>query len=99
MFKCELRRLSLAYVEVVSMDLWLSDRVRLLALLSFCALLWSTESLVPLFRYRKGRLRRALPNLALALGLVVTNMALASLSAAVSIFVTQHRLGLLAGLR
>ena len=81
------------------MDLWLSDRVRLLALLSFCALLWSAESLVPLFRYREGRLRRALPNLALALGLVMTNMALASITAAVSVFVTQHRLGLLAGMR
>lgn len=50
------------------MELWLTDRGRLAVLVATCALLWSIEALVPLFRYRRGRLRRAFPNLVLALG-------------------------------
>lgn len=81
------------------MELWLSDRIRLVLLISFCALLASVEALVPLLPYRRGRLRRALPNLALAAGVILTNVALASLMASLSALVTRHGIGLLAGLR
>jgi sterol desaturase/sphingolipid hydroxylase (fatty acid hydroxylase superfamily) len=78
---------------------WLTGRVRLIALLAFCALLASMEVAVPLFRYPRGRLRRALPNLALTAGVVLINMALASVTLALSEVVTRHRLGLLSSLR
>lgn len=81
------------------MEVLLSDRFRLIALLSFCAALWSVESLIPLFRYREGRLRRAFPNLILTVGLVVTNFALASLIAVLSVYVSRHGFGLLSGVR
>ena len=77
------------------MELWLSDRSRLAILLVACALLCSIEVLVPLFRYRAGRLRRAAPNLMLATGVVLTNLAFASITASVSAIVTRHGAGLL----
>lgn len=80
------------------MELWLSDRNRLAALLAACALLWSIEALVPLFQYQRGRLRRAVPNLMLALGVVVANLALASMTAALSAAVIRHNFGLLSGM-
>jgi hypothetical protein len=39
----------------------LSDQSRLLALIIGCAVLWSIESLLPLYKYETNRLRRALP--------------------------------------
>ena len=81
------------------MELWLTDRVRLGMLLSACALLASIELLVPLFRYRRGRLRRALPNVVLAVGVVLANLALASLTASLSAFLVRHKIGLLSGMR
>ena len=36
------------------MEPWLTGRMRLIELLSFCAVLWSIESFIPLFRYRTG---------------------------------------------
>src|SRR5581483_5069233 len=81
------------------MELWLTDRFRLGLLLAVCALLASVEALAPLFLYRRGRLRRALPNLALSVGVVLTNLALASLMASFSALVTRNKVGLLAGIR
>ena len=77
------------------MDLWLSDRHRLAALLAACALLSSIEVLAPLFQYRLGRLRRAIPNLMLAAGVVLTNLAFASITASISTIVTHRGIGLL----
>jgi sterol desaturase/sphingolipid hydroxylase (fatty acid hydroxylase superfamily) len=81
------------------MDLWLNDRLRLGLLLSVCALLASVEALLPLFQYRRGRLRRALPNLVLAGGVLLTNLSLASLTASLSAWVCRNNIGLLSGIR
>ena len=80
------------------MDWWLTDQTRLAALLAVCALLSSLELLIPLFRYHPGRLRRALPNLALAAGVVLTNLALASVTASLSSIVTRPGIGVFAGM-
>ena len=77
------------------MEIWLSDRVRLAAVVVFCTLLWSVECIVPLFLYPRGRLRRALPNLGLASGLVLMNLSLASTTVALSAYVTSNGIGLL----
>ncbi len=39
-----------------------SDQSRLLALIIGCAVLWTVESWLPLYRYEPRRWRRALPN-------------------------------------
>lgn len=72
-----------------------SEQGRLLALIVGCALLWSLESLLPLYRYEKHRLRRALPNIGLAALLVLTNLALSFATAGAADFVTKQRMGLL----
>ena len=66
-----------------------------LLLVAACALLWSLESIVPLYRPRGPRLRSALPNLGLAALLVGTNLALSFAAASASAFAVSHRLGLL----
>jgi sterol desaturase/sphingolipid hydroxylase (fatty acid hydroxylase superfamily) len=81
------------------MDWWLTDRGRLAALLAACALLSSVELLIPLFRYHSGRLRRAVPNIILAAGVVLTNLALASVTASVSEIVIRRGIGFFAGTR
>jgi sterol desaturase/sphingolipid hydroxylase (fatty acid hydroxylase superfamily) len=81
------------------MELWLNDRFRLGLLLSVCALLASVEVLVPLFQYRRGRFRRAVPNLVLAGGVVLTNLALASFSASLLGWVNRNEIGLASGIR
>src|SRR5215831_3092830 len=73
-----------------------TDKGRLAVLLGACALLASLELVTPLFRYRSGRARRALPNLMLAAGVVVTNLVLASVTASVSSIVTRKGIGVLA---
>ena len=70
--------------------------IRLLALVATCAVLWSLESLVPLYRYPGHRLRHALPNIALTVILLATNLALSFLVALASSFVTERGLGLFA---
>jgi sterol desaturase/sphingolipid hydroxylase (fatty acid hydroxylase superfamily) len=47
-----------------------------LFLIAGCAVLWSLESVVPLYRAGEGRVRRALPNAGLTLLLLLTNLAL-----------------------
>jgi sterol desaturase/sphingolipid hydroxylase (fatty acid hydroxylase superfamily) len=81
------------------MNPWIADRDRLIVLLVACALLSSIELFVPLFRYRGGRLRRAGPNLLLAAGVLMTNLALASITAGLCAIVTQWHVGLFAGMR
>ena len=34
------------------MQFWLSDQTRLITLVALCGLLWSLESIVPLYRYQ-----------------------------------------------
>ena len=59
----------------------LSDQSRLVALIIGCAVLWTFESMLPLYRCEPRRLRRALPNIALTVLLVLTNLALSFVTA------------------
>lgn len=43
---------------------WLSEPVRLFLLITLCTLLWSLESLIPLYNYKYSRVRHAVPNVA-----------------------------------
>ena len=72
----------------------LSDQSRLLALIIGATILWCVESLGPLYGYDKHRLRRAVPNIALTALLIVTNLALSVITAAVANFANSERLGL-----
>jgi sterol desaturase/sphingolipid hydroxylase (fatty acid hydroxylase superfamily) len=76
------------------MQALLTDQVRLLALVGLCGLLWSLESIAPLYRFQKGRVRHALPNVALAVILVLTNLALSFSLAYAAGFTVRHGLGL-----
>jgi sterol desaturase/sphingolipid hydroxylase (fatty acid hydroxylase superfamily) len=69
--------------------------VRLVLLIVVCALLFSLEHIWPLQRYRPSRLRRAWPNVALTALVIVLNVALASLVAAVSAAVAMQTSNLL----
>jgi len=73
----------------------LTDQVRLALLIFLCGLLWSLESLVPLYQYRNSRVRHALPNVALTVILVLTNLALSFSSAYVAAFTDRSGVGLL----
>ena len=73
----------------------LTDQVRLALLVSLCGLLWSLESLVPLYQYRNSRVRHALPNVGLTVILVLTNLALSFSSAYVAALTDRNRVGLL----
>jgi sterol desaturase/sphingolipid hydroxylase (fatty acid hydroxylase superfamily) len=74
--------------------MWLSDPLRVLALVVSGAVFWSLESLLPLYRHEKPRWRRALPNLALTALLVLTNLALSCVLAGSSRFSADHKFGL-----
>ena len=76
------------------MQALLTDQVRLLTLIGLCGLLWSLESIVPLYRYQHSRVRHALPNVALTLILVLTNLALSFSSAFLASFTVRQRFGL-----
>jgi sterol desaturase/sphingolipid hydroxylase (fatty acid hydroxylase superfamily) len=76
------------------MQFWLFDQGRLMALVGLCTFLWSLESIVPLYRYQNSRVRHALPNVALALILVQTNLALSFSSAYLADFTVRHGVGL-----
>jgi sterol desaturase/sphingolipid hydroxylase (fatty acid hydroxylase superfamily) len=77
------------------MQIWISDQVRLMTLIIACGLLWSLESLIPLFQGRSNRLHRSIPNVALTILLIVTNMTLSFASANVASFAVQNKIGLL----
>ena len=72
----------------------LTDQGRLLALVGLCGLLWSLESIAPLYRHQNGRVRHAIPNVALTVLLVLTNLALSFSSAYLADFTVRHGLGL-----
>jgi sterol desaturase/sphingolipid hydroxylase (fatty acid hydroxylase superfamily) len=78
------------------MEIWIPDQVRLMALVIACGLLWSLETLIPQYRDRPHRLRRSIPNLALTVLLVCTNLILSFASAGVAAYVFQNKIGLLA---
>src|SRR5215204_5814576 len=78
----------------MAMQFWLSDQSRLVALVALCGLLWSLESIVPLYRYQTSRVRHAFPNVALTLILVLTNLALSFSSAYLSGFTVRNGVGL-----
>src|SRR5687768_17099144 len=69
-----------------------SEQTRLLALIMGCAVLWSLESVVPLYVYEKNRLRRALPNITLTVLLVLTNPVLSFAIVGVSNFLVNRQL-------
>lgn len=75
------------------MSLLLSTQSRLLGLIIGITVLWTIESLLPLYRYEKNRLRRALPNIAFTVLLVLTNLLLSFVTAWVANYVTDKRIG------
>src|SRR4051812_19299174 len=77
------------------MQFWLSEQARLSALILICALLWTLESIVPLYRYGRDRLPHAFPNVALALLLILTNVAVSVGSARLAEFSARSGIGLL----
>jgi sterol desaturase/sphingolipid hydroxylase (fatty acid hydroxylase superfamily) len=67
---------------------------RVVLLVVGCAVLWSIESVTPLYRFGERGLRRALPNIALTVLLVLTNLVLSFAASTVSGFAIAHRVGL-----
>lgn len=76
------------------MQFWISEQARLYALILLCALLWTLESVVPLYKYGRDRLPHALPNVMLALLLVLTNLALSVGTARLAAVAGRHGIGL-----
>jgi sterol desaturase/sphingolipid hydroxylase (fatty acid hydroxylase superfamily) len=72
-----------------------SNHGRLLELVTLCGLLCALESMIPLYRYRFGRLRHALPNVGLTALLLLTNLGLSFGAAGVVAYAGERRLGLL----
>ena len=62
-----------------------SEPVRVALLIAGCAVLWSLESIIPLYRAGEGRVRRALPNVGLTVLLLVTNLVLSFAAAWASV--------------
>src|SRR5215216_5447390 len=85
---------SLPHQEVLLVSTLLSDQSRLLAMIIGAAVLWCVESVVPLYDCEKHRLRRAAPNIALTVLLVMTNLALSVITASIANFAKHQRLGL-----
>jgi len=77
------------------MQIWIPDQVRLMTLVIACGLLWSLESLIPLYRGRLNRLRHSVPNVVLTVLLVITNITFSAIFAYVSSYVVQNKIGLL----
>jgi len=71
-----------------------SEQSRVMILIVACALLWSLESFVPLNGDAKDRFRRAVPNIALTLLLVVTNLLLSFASAQLAALIQAKQFGL-----
>jgi len=76
------------------MSLLLSTQSRLLALIIGSTVLWTIESLLPLYRYERHRLRRALPNIGFTVLLVLTNLSLSFATAGVANLVMKREIGL-----
>jgi sterol desaturase/sphingolipid hydroxylase (fatty acid hydroxylase superfamily) len=78
------------------MQALLTDQARLVMLIVLCGLLWTLESIIPLYRFRYGRVRHAMPNVALTLMLVITNLSLSFSSAYLAGFTVRNGIGLFA---
>jgi sterol desaturase/sphingolipid hydroxylase (fatty acid hydroxylase superfamily) len=76
------------------MQFWLSEPARLSALILLCALLWTLESIIPLYRYERDRVPHAFPNIILAVLLILTNLALSVSSASLAAFTEHNGIGL-----
>jgi len=76
------------------MQVVLTDQARLAMLIALCGLLWALESLIPLYRFRNRRVRHAMPNVALTLLLVITNLSLSFSSAYLADFSVRNAVGL-----
>ena len=77
------------------MQFWLSEPARLLVIITLCTFLWSLESVIPLYQYKSGRLRRALPNLILTTILFLMNLLLSFSLAYLTSFAVGNKIGLL----
>jgi sterol desaturase/sphingolipid hydroxylase (fatty acid hydroxylase superfamily) len=76
------------------MQALLTDQARLVLLIALCGLLWTLESIVPLYRFRYSRLRHAMPNVGLTLLLVITNLSLSFSSAYLAGLTVRNGIGL-----
>ena len=77
------------------MPVVLTDQARLLMLIALCGVLWTLESIIPLYRFRNSRVRHAVPNVVLTILLVLTNLALSFSSAYVAALTDGNGVGLL----
>lgn len=77
------------------MEILLTAQVRLAFLVLLYGLLWSIESLAPLYQQHGSRVRHALPNVALTVILVLTNLALSFSSAYLAALTSRNGVGLL----
>jgi sterol desaturase/sphingolipid hydroxylase (fatty acid hydroxylase superfamily) len=76
------------------MQALLTDQARLVMLIVLCGLLWVLESIIPLYRFRNSRVRHAMPNVALTLMLVITNLSFSFSSAYLAGFSVRNGVGL-----
>jgi sterol desaturase/sphingolipid hydroxylase (fatty acid hydroxylase superfamily) len=76
------------------MQVVLTDQARLVILIGLCGLLWALELIIPLYPFRYSRVRHAMPNVALALMLVITNLSLSFSSAYLAGFSVRNGTGL-----
>jgi sterol desaturase/sphingolipid hydroxylase (fatty acid hydroxylase superfamily) len=72
-----------------------SEPARVLLLAIGCAVLWSFESVLPLYAFRGRRMTHVLPNIGLTVLLLLTNLVLSFAAATAASFAVTHRVGLL----
>ena len=77
------------------MNIFFSEPARVLLLVIGCAVLWSLESVVPLYAFRDRGMTHLLPNIGLTVLLLVTNLILSFAAATTARFAVTHRVGLL----
>jgi len=82
------------YLGIAMMQALLTDQARLVMLIGLCGVLWALESGIPLYRFRYSRVRHAIPNVALTLMLVITNLSLSFSSAYLAGFSVRNGVGL-----
>ena len=80
------------------MNYLLTNQTQILLLILLCAVLWSAESVIPLYR-NEQRVRHAVPNVALATLIVLTNVALSAGIAYIPTLAASSHFGLFASLR
>ena len=73
----------------------MSPAIQFGAIVVTCALLWSLESIVPLFDYRGTRIRHAAPNVGLTLVFFAMNVALSAVSLTLATIALGRGIGLL----